>query len=109
MRPAKAYCSGTPTASHTARAARAFWTLNRPGMVSRNSRLYRGVFTRNRMSPPAFRTWEPKMVAEGSVWEKVMMRGQLFRAASSTRSAWSQSRFTQAAAAWAKMRSLEAK
>ena len=49
------------------------------------------------------------MVAEGSVWEKVMMRGQLFRAASSTRSAWSQSRFTQAAAAWAKMRSLEAK
>ena len=90
-------------------AARAFSTLNSPGMVSRNCRWKRRVRTRNRMSPPALRTWEPKMVAEGSFWEKVMIRGQFFRAASSTRSAWSQSRFTQAAAAWAKIRSLEAK
>ena len=78
-------------------------------MVSRNSRLYRGVFTRKRMSPPCFRTWEPKMVAEGSFWEKVMIRGLLFRAASRTRSAWSESRLTQAAAAWRKIRSLEEK
>ena len=49
------------------------------------------------------------MVAEGSFWEKVIIRGQLFRAASSTRSAWSQSRLTQAAAAWEKIRSLEEK
>ncbi len=49
------------------------------------------------------------MVAEGSFLGEGDDPGQFFRAASSTRSAWSQSRFTQAAAAWAKIRSLEEK
>ena len=67
--------------SHTAMAARAFSTLNRPGMVSRNSRLYRGVLT-----------WRLP------VW-----------AAASTRPACSQSRLTHPTSAWAKIRSLEEK
>ena len=49
-------CSGMPRPSHTAMAARAFWTLKSPGMVSRNSRLNRGVRTRKRMSRPCLRT-----------------------------------------------------
>ena len=94
---------------HTAMAARAFSTLNSPGMVRRNSRWNRRVRTRNRMSLPRLRTWLAYTSASSFFWEKVMTGRPPSWAAWSTRWAWSQSRFTQAMRAWAKIFSLEEK
>ncbi len=103
------HCSGMPRPSHTAMAARAFCTLKSPGMVSRNSRLKRGVLTRKRMSWPCLRTWEPNTAAAGSCSEKVRTLEQCSRAALRTRGTSSASRFTTARSEWAKIFSLEAK
>ena len=94
-RPKYTACSGMPSASHTAMAASAFCTLNRPGMVSRKVRENRGVRALKRMSPPDLRTSLPYTVAEESVWEKVMTR-LAFCAAESTCSFRSVSKLTQA-------------
>ena len=61
------------------------------------------------MSPPRLRTWAAYTSASWFFREKVNTGFPAAFAASSTRSAWSQSRLTQFTAPCWKMRSLEAK
>ena len=78
-------------------------------MVSRIWRVYRGVRTVKRICPSSLCTPLAYTWAAGSFWEKVMTGFPAAWAASITRWAWSQSRFTQLIWAWAKIFSLEAK
>ena len=97
---------GMSYASATATAARAFSTLNSPGVEMASSPSYRGVRTWKAILSPSLRTLEPYTWAEGNFREKVSTRGHC-SAAARTRSAWSQSREMQAVWACLKISSLE--